>query len=187
MSAPSSSAAFDRVYRFGITPWGDVRIPPELKQLARTGSPRSSLELGCGVGRFTRFMAQSGLRAVGVDFSPIAIEKARARVGDDAAKPEYRVGDVTQLDLNDCFDISFDVGCYHCLDARQQVAYVSEVARLLKPQGTHLIWALDSAPGDQPMTPQTIAQVFAPSFTLSSAQKSRRRLAASHWYWLRRN
>lgn len=186
MSAPNSSAAFDQVYRFGLTPWGDARIPPELKELARTGSPKSALELGCGVGRFSRYMAQSGLRAVGIDFSAVAIDKARARVAHDSARAEFQVGDVAQLTLNEKFDVSFDVGCFHCLDAMQQVGYVAQVSRLLEPQGTHLIWALDSAPSGQKLSAAVIEHTFAPAFTLVAARKSRRRLAASHWYWLRR-
>jgi len=186
MQAPNTPAAFDRVYRAPLSPWGDVRIPPELKELARAGNPRSALELGCGVGRFSRYMAQAGLRAVGVDFSSVAIEKARARVAQDAAKPEFLVADVQELTLEDTFDISFDVGCFHCLDEVKQRAYVAQVSRLLRPGGTHLIWALDGAPSGQRLTAAAVAHAFAPAFTLTSNEKSRRRLAASHWYWLRR-
>jgi SAM-dependent methyltransferase len=185
-SAPTSSEEFDRVYRFGLTPWGDVRIPPELKELARVGSPKSSLELGCGIGRFSRYMAQAGLRAVGVDFSAVAIDKARQRAAEDAGKPQYLVGNVTALPLQDTFDVSFDVGCFHCLDSAQQIAYVAEARRLLRPGGTHLIWAIDSAPSGVKLTPAVVEHVFAPAFHLASAQKSRRRVIASHWYWLQR-
>src|SRR5262245_31899876 len=114
MNAPASSSDFDRAYSAAFTFWGDVRIPQELRALARHGSPQTILELGCGVGRLSRYLAQHGLRATGVDFSPIAIEKARARVAADDAKPEFLVADVTRLDvLEGPFDVSFDVGCFH--------------------------------------------------------------------------
>lgn len=188
VTAPTTSADFDRAYRFPITLWGDVRIPEEIKALARQGAPRSSLELGCGVGRFSRYLAQQGLRATGVDFSPVAIAKARERVAGDDARPEFLVGDVTRLDaLSGPFDISVDVGCFHCLDPKGQQAYASEVARLLKPGGTHLIWALDSAPSDVPFSAAAVQETFAPGFELQSARESRRRLVRSHWYWLVRS
>lgn len=186
MSAPANSQAFDRIYRFGITPWGDVRIPAELKELARIGSPKSVLELGCGIGRFSRYMAQTGLRAVGVDFSAVAIDKARQRAAEDAAKPQYLVGDVTALPLHFTFEASFDVGCFHCLDSAQQLAYVAEVRRLLRPGATHLIWGIDGAPSGDKLSPEVVERVFAPAFRLTKSQKSRRRLVASHWYWLQR-
>ena len=185
MSAPTASTAFDKAYRAPITFWGDLRIPEELKALARQGTSVRSLELGCGLGRLSRYLAQQGLRATGVDFSSVAIAKARERVGRDAVQPEFLVGDVTHLDwLSGPFDFSFDVGCFHCLDPKGQRAYVAEVSRLLKPGGTHLIWALDSAPSDLQLSPVVIKELFAPGFTLQSARTSRRRLIRSHWYWL---
>ncbi|PTL75571.1 class I SAM-dependent methyltransferase [Vitiosangium sp. GDMCC 1.1324] len=188
MSAPITSADFDRAYRAPITFWGDIRIPKEIQALARQGSPRSSLELGCGVGRFTRYLAQQGLRATGVDFSPVAIAKARARVAQDDVRPEFIVGDVTHLDaLSGPYDVSFDVGCFHCFDPQGQRAYVSEVSRLLKPGGIHLIWALDWTPSDMTLSPASMKEIFAPGFELQDATKSRRRLVRSHWYWLVRS
>jgi len=49
-------------------------------------------------GRFTRYLAQQGLHATGVDFFPVAIRKARKRVAQDIVQPEFLIGDVTHLD-----------------------------------------------------------------------------------------
>ena len=185
MNAPTKSADFDRAYKLPITIWGDIRIPGEIKALSRLGPPQSALELGCGLGRFSRFMARQGVRTTGVDFSPVAISRARGRVAKDGFRPEFLVGDVTHLEMLDGpFDVSFDVGCFHCLDPQGQRAYVSEVHRLLKPGGTHLIWALDSAPGGLDLLPANVKEVSAPRLELQGARKSWRRLARSHWYWL---
>jgi SAM-dependent methyltransferase len=185
MTAPTTSFDFDRAYRAPFTLWGDIRIPTEVKALTRHGTPRSVLELGCGVGRFSHYLACQGLRATGVDFSPVAIGKARERRIPNAGGLEFLVGDVTHLDaLNGPFDVSFDVGCFHCLDPQDQRAYAIQIARLLKPGGAHLIWALDSAPGGMALSPVAVKNIFAPAFELRNIQKSRRRLARSHWYWL---
>jgi len=185
MKAPAKSPDFDRAYGMPLTVWGDIRIPPEIKALARLGPPQSALELGCGIGRFSGYMARQGVRTTGVDFSPVAIARARDRVANSAACPDFLVGDVTHLEMLDGpFDVSFDVGCFHCLDQQGQRAYVSEVQRLLKPGGTHLIWALDSAPSGLALLPATVKEVFAPRLGLQGARKSWRRLAPSHWYWL---
>ena len=150
---PTASADFDRAYRAPFTFWGDVRIPPEVVDLARDKPARRILELGCGVGRFSRHLARAGHQVVGIDFSPAAIEKARARVAGDAQRPEFVVSDVTDLrNVEEPFDLSFDVGCYHCLNPDQQARYAAEVYRLLRPGGTHLIWVLDDATPIQQMT-----------------------------------
>jgi cyclopropane fatty-acyl-phospholipid synthase-like methyltransferase len=188
LKAPTTSAEFDREYRSAFTFWGDVRVPKEVKSLAPGGGDWRALELGCGVGRYSRYLALQGCHATGVDFSPVAIAKAQERVSHDDVRPEYLVGDVTHLDgLTGPFDISFDVGCFHCLDSQGQRAYVAEVFRLLKPGGTHLIWALDSAPSNMQLSPAAVREIFARSFALQSARKSRRRIVQSHWYWLVRS
>jgi SAM-dependent methyltransferase len=122
-------------------------------------------------------------RACARPASPVAIEKARSRAAD--LPLQFLVGDVTQLDaLKDPFDISFDVGCFHCLDAIRQRRYASEIHRLLKPGRTHLIWALDDAPSDISLTPAVVKAIFVPGFELRESRASRRRIARSHWYWL---
>jgi ubiquinone/menaquinone biosynthesis C-methylase UbiE len=132
-------------------------------------------------------MAEQGIKATGVDFSSVAIEKAKKRVANSEHKPTFLVGDVTNLEMfNEQFDISFDVGCFHCLNGEGQQKYVSEIYRLLKPGATHLIWALDSAPSDIKITPDYIAKTFENGFQLVNSMFSRRRIIASHWYWLTR-
>jgi 2-polyprenyl-3-methyl-5-hydroxy-6-metoxy-1,4-benzoquinol methylase len=89
-------------------------MPPEVADLARGKPAQRILELGCGVGRFSRNLARAGHQVVGVDFSPVAIEKARARPTGEANRPEFVVGDVTDLhNVEGPFDLSFDVGCCH--------------------------------------------------------------------------
>lgn len=180
-----TSADFDFIYTSPITSWGNARIPAEIKALARVGSPQCALELGCGAGMFSRWMALEGLAVVGVDFSKVAIEKARKRVENDYIKPLFLVEDVTSLDLlSGPFDFSFDVGCFHCLDENARRKYVLEVFRVLKSGGTHLIWVLDRSPAGLEFSPDIVKEIFAPGFRLEDTKKSRRRLLSSHWYWL---
>jgi cyclopropane fatty-acyl-phospholipid synthase-like methyltransferase len=182
---PTTSADFDRAYRGVFTSWGDIRIPPEVKALIRQASPSSALELGCGVGRISRYVAQQGVRVVGVDFSSVAISKGQKRVAHDERKPQFIVGDVTHLDgLGGPFDVSIDVGCFHTLEPQSQPAYVAELSRLLRAGGTHLMWAFDASPGGVLFSPAAVKDLFAPRFELQDARKSRRRLLSSHWYWL---
>lgn len=187
MSPPKKSTDFDRVYRSSFLHWmwSDIRIPPELNSLFEHSMPEHALELGCGTGRFSAHLAKQSVHMTGVDFSPVAIEKARKRVRHHALPPQFLVADVTRIDaLSDPFDVSFDIGCFHCLDSQSQTAYATEIARLLKPGGTHLIWAMDSAPSDIPLSPSEIETIFSPNFALTRIHKQRRRLAHSHWYWL---
>lgn len=185
-SSPSAtSEAFDRAYRLPITIWGDARIPRELKELVQSGSAHNILELGCGLGRFSRYLAKQKFNVTAVDFSPVAIGKARTRVARDISKPNFIVGDVTNLKVvRGPFDLSFDVGCFHCLDHTAQQKYAAEVHRLLKPGGIHLLWTMDNAPSEIPLNPSVINEIFKNGFKLQNAKLSRRRIVRSHWYWL---
>ncbi len=185
--APTTSADFDRAYRAPFTFWGDVRMPPEVADLAGGKPAQRVLELGCGVGRFSRNLARAGHQVLGVDFSPVAIAKARARTAGDANPPAFVVGDVTDLhNVAGPFGASFDVGCYHCLNAEQQTRYAAEVYRLLAPGGTHLIWVMEDSPSALPLATSDIQNVFAPRFLLKQQTFTRRRLVRSRWYWLER-
>ena len=186
-TAPSTSEQFNKVYSSPLAPWawGDIRIPKELIELVKTNNPKTSLEFGCGLGRFSRFMVNQGIQTTGVDFSSVAIENAMKRVANDKYKPTYIVGDVTNLGtIKQLFDISYDIGCFHCLNEHGQQKYVSEVYRLLKPGGQHLIWALDKAPSNIILDPDYISKTFETRFQLVDSKFSRRRIIASHWYWL---
>jgi hypothetical protein len=70
------------------------------------------------------------------------------------------------------------------LNEEGQQKYVSEIYRLLKPGATHLIWALDIAPSEIKLNHDYIAKTFEKGFQLVNSKFSRRRIIASHWYWL---
>jgi cyclopropane fatty-acyl-phospholipid synthase-like methyltransferase len=187
--APSSSKEFDKVYKssFKHWIWTDTRIPNELKELVEQKKPITSLEFGCGFGKFSTYLAEQGIRATGVDFSPVAIEKANKKIAQTTQKPILIVGDVTNLAmLKEPFDVAIDVGCFHCLNETQEKKYVNEAYRLLKQGSTLLIWALDSSPIGIKLTPDYIKEVFGEHFQLDNSKFSRRRIASSHWYWLTR-
>lgn len=187
---PSTSIEFDKAYSsLSHWTWSDIRIPSEIKELLETDKPKSSLELGCGLGRFSSFIVKQGIKATGVDFSSIAIEKAKKRIANDKYKPKFIVGDVTNLEnITEQFDVAFDVGCFHCLNEEDQEKYVNEIYKLLKPQSTLLIWALDTSPSNIKLSPTYLSNVFTSHFELTKSESSRRRVifVPSHWYWLKR-
>lgn len=187
MTAPTTSAGFDAAYRAPLTLWGDIRVPRKVKALAEALDAGKVLELGCGLGRFSQYMAERGLESTGVDFSPIAIDKASARVAGKPQRASFLVADVTNLRVpGGPFDAAFDVGCFHCLDAGGQAAYAAGVASVLKPGATLLIWGMESAPSDLPFTPEAAEASFRGRFRLVRSALSHRRFVRSHWLWFER-
>ncbi|MDR1385043.1 MAG: methyltransferase domain-containing protein, partial [Planctomycetaceae bacterium] len=99
---PDTGVEFNKAYKtFHHLLWTDRRIPKQLKTLVQTANPSSSLELGCGLGYFSEYVAKQGVKATSVDFSSVAIEKAKKRTAKNKRQPAYLVGDVTNLPLED--------------------------------------------------------------------------------------
>ena len=187
MTAPTTSTGFDAAYRAPFTFWGDIRIPREVKALADALKDGKVLELGCGLGRFSQYMAERGLDSTGVDFSPVAIDKASARVAGKQYRADFLVADVTNLRVpGGPFDAAFDIGCFHCLDAEGQAAYAAGVASAMKPAATLLIWGMEAAPSGQRLTPDAAEAAFRGHFRLARSVLSHRRFARSYWLWLER-
>ena len=58
------------------------------------------LDLGCGAGGISRYMAErSGARVTGIDYSADAVAVARQRAADSRAHLEFRQGDLNALEL----------------------------------------------------------------------------------------
>ncbi len=74
-----------RPYRF---------LEPELAGL----SPGRALDLACGEGRHAILLADLGWRVVGVDFSPVAIAKARERAARAGVDVDFRCEDVLDFE-----------------------------------------------------------------------------------------
>ncbi len=189
--APFFNSEFDNIYSSALHwMWTDIRIPKKLKQLIAENKPKTSLELGCGIGNFSTYFAKQGIEATAVDFSSVAIEKAKRQTENLKQKPTFLVGDVTNLaNINSKFDVSFDIGCFHCLDKDGQQKYVNEIARLLKIGGTHLIWAINKAPSNIKLSLEYIRNLFGGKFELVYSQTSNRRgffFIGSHWYVLKK-
>src|SRR5690349_5920560 len=61
---------------------------------------RNVLELGCGAGSFTRRLAKTADRVVGIDLSATAIERAR-QTGTENGSVEYRVANIMDFPIRD--------------------------------------------------------------------------------------
>jgi SAM-dependent methyltransferase len=161
---------------------------------ARRLPPGRVLDVGCGTGTTTIYMASKGWDATGVDFVPRAIRAARAKAMRIKSLATFMVGDVTRLhdlSIEPGFDLLFDQGCFHSLPEAAQPAYVREVSRMARAGATCLLYAFGPQPEDQRrpffprgVTPDEVRARFA-EFDLVEARPGTRPIG-SHWYTFRR-
>ncbi len=104
---------------------GDITFPPNAR----------ALEIGCGTGAVTRMLAQwpNVAQALGVDLSPVLIEKAR-RFSADLHNLQFEPGDACRLGEPDS---TFDVAVFHTLLSHcpSPGLALQEAKRVLKPGG----------------------------------------------------
>ncbi len=74
-------------------------LPPAVEG----STPGRALDLACGEGRNAIWLAREGWEVTAVDFSPVAIGKARRIAGD--TEVDWRVGDVTAFETEPVHDL----------------------------------------------------------------------------------
>jgi SAM-dependent methyltransferase len=90
---------YNLIYRFSAPRWDTNITPPEVVTViegAAAVPAGRALDLGCGTGTNVIYLAQHGWKAVGVDFSPIAIQQA-CQKAQDTPGATFVEGDVSQL------------------------------------------------------------------------------------------
>jgi SAM-dependent methyltransferase len=101
-------------------------------------SPGRALDLACGEGRNARWLADRGWQVTAVDFSPVAIGKAR-QVSDGV---DWQVGDALTAPLPDSLDLV--VIAYLQVPPDERRTAVRRSFDALAPGGTLLVVAHDS-------------------------------------------
>jgi SAM-dependent methyltransferase len=139
---------FKVFYRVGFTPWDEHPLARSLRKLVEGDeeSPAlpvgTALDLGCGTGDNSVYLAQHGWQVTGVDFVPKAIDKARAKAAASKVAVSFVHADVTRLSsegVGTGFDLIVDNGCLHGMSDDDRDAYVREVTKVAAPDARLLL------------------------------------------------
>ena len=187
------SWSFDLRYLLGRPPWDTEVTPPEVVELIEGEGllPGRALDLGCGTGTNCIYLVRHGWEVVGVDFSLLAIRRARRKARRAGVDCQFYRGDVTDLAfLADPFDLALDIGCLHSLPLEGWERYAAEVARLVQPGGLYLLYAFTPRPDQsipRGVAPEKVRSLFTPAFAVEREERGEDPSGPrSAWYWLRR-
>ncbi len=129
-------------YQSGNVPWDDPLPPPEILEIVPTLVPGRALDMGCGYGRASIFMAENDWDVDAIDFIPEAIAVARKRAITAGVKVKFHLSGVNELSfLTGQYDLAVDVGCSHNLSDLELAQYRKTLARLLRPGAILLLYA----------------------------------------------
>jgi SAM-dependent methyltransferase len=155
-----SSRIYDLMYRWWA-PWDSVGFRPELRRLLDTGevSPAThprAIDLGCGTGANVVELAARGFDATGVDFSEVALAKARERARDAGLAERCRLltVDLTAATLpaevGGPFDLVLDFGTLDDLRPAGRDQMAAHMAELTRPEGVVLFYCFYGARSELP-------------------------------------
>jgi SAM-dependent methyltransferase len=159
---------YDLVYRasylLGFRPWGRDVPAADLVDLVQGPSPLPpgrALDLGCGTGTNSVYLARQGWEVTGVDMVRTALAMARRKAAAAGVSPRFVEGDVTRLrecGVGDGYTLLMDFGCFHTLPEDRRAAYVEGVTEVAAPGATLLLVGFTRRPKLAPLAASATAK-----------------------------
>lgn len=140
-------------YRTGTTPWDTGRPDFNLVSLVESCAVRScrALDVGCGSGHNSIWLAGHGFEVTGVDVSELALRKAEENASARGVACSFFRLDFLDTDIPGVpFGFAFDRGCFHSCDSDgERSRFAERVACHLADAGLWfaIVGSADEPPG----------------------------------------
>jgi len=170
---------FDFAYESQSGPWIIGEPQPAIIELERDGWIRGAvLDPGCGTGEHTIYLARRGYDVRGLDFSPRAIEQARANAERHQVDARFDVADAMDLGDQPRYDTIVDSALFHVFEPADRLAYTRSLHAATRPGGrVHVLALSDAEPGLGPQISDTaIRDGFRDGWELEELRPSRYRV-----------
>lgn len=167
---------WDEVYRrypLNALPWElgrprDVLVELIEKELITRGK---ALDLCCGAGTNTVYLATKGFKVTGIDISPMAVEYAKKKAKEANVKINLFVQNFLDLPFRNAeFDFALDMGCFHHVKVEDRATFIDGVNRILRRGGSYLLICFSdrNGPAWNHLTEEQIVQLFSNYFKIKS-------------------
>ena len=168
-------------YKSGDTPWDvgqpDFNLIDVVTQKAIQGC--KALDIGCGTGDNSIWLAQNHFEVIGTDTSDIAIEKAKEKASKAKVKCDFMLVDFLKNKIQGApFGFVFDRGCFHSFSSENdRRGFAKNVAAHLEEAGLWLTIVGNAdehrqGPGPPQRTARDIVLAVEPYFEILSLQSS---------------
>jgi len=157
----SEQDRWNQRYEKSDIPWDTGRPSSELQRVIAEQKlqPCRAIELGCGTGTNAVWLAQQGFDVTAVDFSELAIEKAKQQAGKARVRVNFMTADVlAPPELGGPYRFVFDRGCYHVVRRIDVHAYLRTLQNISLPGALALILAGNAKEPHDPGPPVVTEQ-----------------------------
>jgi SAM-dependent methyltransferase len=175
-----SARLYQVFYRVGFTPWDGHALSSTLRTLIEGNggsaalSAGTALDVGCGSGDSSIYLARHGWEVTGVDVAAKALEKARAKAAAEHVRVNFVRADATRLNsagIGTAFALILDSGCLHGMSDDARDRYVGELGAVAGPQARLVVFAFTPGGrfGVRGIDHAEIERRFTPQWDLLSA------------------
>jgi len=139
---------FEGYYAAPRAPW-DIGRPQRAFIEAADAIRGRVIDIGCGTGDLSLWLAEQGRTVTGVDFLEKPLEAARHKAVERGLPVNFLQMDAVAVgELPERFDAVTDCGLFHTFDDAGRAAYVGALGRLLEPGSrVFLLCFADAEPG----------------------------------------
>lgn len=129
-----------KIFRSKNVGWKGDEPTDIVKRMYKEGKIKtgdSIVDIGCGFGRNSNWLAGEGVKATGVNINKEELKYAQNRAKKLELEVEYLYANATNLPFNDnFFDVALDLGCSHMISSHEgQKKAMKEALRVLKKKG----------------------------------------------------
>lgn len=141
---------YDWVKGWEDLPWAHDEPTLFLAEVCHMRSPGTALDIGCGAGTDSVYLAQQGWDVTSLDFMPKALEFTQQRAREAGVDVTPVEADVTTWEPPHQFDLVLDHGLLHNMDPVRYPAYRERVIGAVADEGDFVLLHWHPLYPDQP-------------------------------------
>ncbi len=132
-------ATYDWAKSWQDLPWSHEEPTLFLPEICRRRQSGSALDIGCGAGTDSLFLAQQGWNVTSLDFMPKALEYTEQRAREAGVSVTPVLADITDWEPPQKYDLVLDHGLLHNMDPIRYPAYKDAVLSALANDGEFVL------------------------------------------------